>query len=266
MKTDIRILDLMEYLNRCGGEARVTDVVRALSVPQSSASRLLHSLSQAGYLSYDRFGRVYRSSARSALLCANTTNRVFGRSDPFRMMEEIRRISRQNLIMTSRNQAELIIIHIDREDGTPEPCFSVGDVSALVGSASGKVMLSRSTDAFISGLVRRHNAEVCSTDQRVQPTAVLETVGIVRENGYLIHPVEAAKKTIGVTCRCIGKADCPVVCCMSRKRAHLVASVLQSNGNDVAVAVGIPDGVEEVHQAEFAADVQNVIRQHMAAF
>ncbi|WP_313805245.1 helix-turn-helix domain-containing protein [Sphingobium sp.] len=263
IKTEIRALDVLEFLNRSGGEARVGDVVRALNFPQSSASRLLAQLSDAGYLAYDRMLRIYRSSARSALLGANAMTRVFGAGEPFRMTEELRRLSGAPVTLTSRNQTRLVIVHIDGGEEVENPCFHVGHVSPLVGSASGRVILSNSNDSTIQSLVRRYNAETSSREERVRPDAFMESVSQVRERGYLVHPVEAAYRTIGPLCRRAGAAACGKHCCLQGRAFHVVTPVCSGSHGEVAVIIGVPDSVEERHQTQFAEEARGIVQTYM---
>lgn len=261
--TEIRALDVLEYLNQFGGQARVCDIAGALNFPQSSTSRLLAQLSGAGYLSYDRVRRIYRLSARAALLTAKSMPLVFGPGEPLRMMEALRQLSGGTAILTSRNQTELNIVHIEKQDETTDPCFHVGMVSPLVCSASGKVMLSNAADSFIHALIRRYNAGIGSGHERVRPEAFFASPSQVRQRGYLVHPVEAARRTIGGLCRGIESPQCATVCCLSRRAAHMVAPVRSSGGAEIAAIVGIPPELEEHHLDTFAAEAQAIIRQHM---
>lgn len=261
VKTEIRALDVLEFLNHCGGEARVGEVAHSLGFPQSSASRLLVQLCDAGYLVYDRTRRTYRLSARSALLGANAMTRIFGSGEPFRMLEALRAFSESPVILTSRNQTRLVIIHIEKDENAEEPCFYVGRMSALVASASGRVILSTSQDTMIQSLVRRHNAETSRSEERVRPDMFLESVSRVRQDGYLIHPVEAAVRRMGRDCRCAASATCATSCCLARRGAHIVFPLCDSENGEVAAIVGIRDSIDRRHQPEFAADARAVIEK-----
>lgn len=260
VKSDIRVLEILEYLNRIGGEARVTDVVNALNLPQSSSSRCLAALTDAGFLNYDRFRRVYSTSARAALLSSDAVTRVFGSGDPHRLLEELRRLSGQTVVMSARNDTKVHLIRVEKGDGEAEPCFTVGYVSQLVRSACGRAMLSGSADTLINGLVRRYNAEVRTADQ-IHPDTVLRSVAYVREKGYLFHPTEAALETIGKRCRFSGSACPPGGCCMAKRRVDVVAPLVRTKGREVAVGVAIPPELEERHHDDYAAAVKDRIAQ-----
>lgn len=79
IKSAKRVLVLFECFAECRRPLSVTDVVRGLEYPQSSASALLKSLARLGYLDYDRHERLYVPTLRSSLFGCWMQDQLFGR-------------------------------------------------------------------------------------------------------------------------------------------------------------------------------------------
>src|SRR5437879_3688440 len=68
VKSSDRTLALLELFSREQRAFTVSSVMKALKMPQSSASMLLQNLTRLGYLEYDRHHRTFCPSIRVALL------------------------------------------------------------------------------------------------------------------------------------------------------------------------------------------------------
>lgn len=262
VKTELRALDLLEWFDRVGRECKVGEIAATLGYPQSSASRLLFELSDAGYLSYDRWKRTYRPSVRTALIGAQTLRRKFPRM-PFAMLEELGRLSATPVILTGRNERELSVLHTGQDP--TETCFHVGDKSALVGATSGQVILAHHDDRFINTLLRRYNTDARTPAMRIQPDSFFDRIARARRQGYLVQPLDAAVRQLGSRCRCAGKEACALNCCLAHTGPHLAAPIPSADGEDMAAIVGIPADLDESRHESFAAEVKDIISRCTSA-
>ena len=262
IRSELRALEILEYFSRVNDEGRVTEVARALGHPQSSTSRLLAMLADAGYLIHDRRRRTYCPSARVALLSIRTMSRLFGEGNLLDMLDDLARLTAGPVLLTARNEHKLNVVHTMLPPGMPSLCYDVGLSSPLVVSGSGRLILSKYSDFFIQSLVRRYNAEV-SARERLDPKHYIAEVAEIRQRGYVVHPLSEAMAMMAGRCR-LTQEGRQEQCCLARGGPYLVAPVHADLGDDIAVLVGLPAGTREEEFPVYAARVQQTIARHMA--
>lgn len=263
VRSELRALEVLEYFSRVSDEGRVTEVARALGHPQSSTSRLLATLAEAGYLIHDRRRRTYCPSARVALLSIRTMSRLFGEGNLLNMLDDLAQHTSGPVLLTARNEHKLNVVHVMLPQGVPSLCYDVGNEAPLVVSASGRLILAKYSDFFIQSLVRRYNSEV-PANERIDPKRFVEEVAEVRERGYIVYPLSDAQAMLAKQCRLTlegGQAQC----CLAKGGPYLAAPVHTDLGDDVAVLVSLPAGTTEAEYPAHAAKVQAVIARHMEA-
>lgn len=263
IRSELRALEVLEYFSRVSDEARVTEIARALSLPQSSTSRLLANLAEAGYLIHDRVRRTFHPSARVALLSMRTMSRLFGQGHLLDMMDELATRTHGPVLLTARNDTKLNVVHVVLPEGVGALCYDIGLARPLVASASGRLILGKYPDGFIQGLVRRYNAEA-PLNERIDPRRYIEEVGETRRLGYIVYPLPDAMRMLASRCRRTQFGE-DAQCCLAQGGPYMAAPVHTEMGDDLAVLVVLPPDVRPEEYPAHADRVREVVDRHMAS-
>lgn len=186
IKSAARVLELFEYFAECRRPLSVTDVVRGLDYPQSSASALLKSLTRLGYLDYDRYGRHYMPTLRVALFGGWVQDQLFSQRSLSNLIDELHAASGgQTVILGMQNDVYVQYIHLAQSSRHDVRGWYIkpGSLRSLCRSATGRVLLSRKSDVEVQQLLWRINAEE-ELQQRLQIGDLLKELDQIRQQGY----------------------------------------------------------------------------------
>lgn len=186
IKSAARVLELFEYFAECRRPLSVTDVVRGLDYPQSSASALLKSLTRLGYLDYDRFERLYVPTLRVALFGGWVQDQLFSQRSLSHLIDELHEGSNgQTVILGMQNDIYVQYIHLHQSPRRDGPAWYIkpGSLRPLCRSAAGRILLSRKSDVEVQQLLWRINAEE-PPELRMQVGDLLKELDKIRHNGF----------------------------------------------------------------------------------
>jgi DNA-binding IclR family transcriptional regulator len=159
IKSAQRVLEVLEYFTPDRREATVMDVARAMGYPQSSTSELLTCLVSLGYLHCDRRARVYRPSARVALLGAWVHPDLFRSGHLLSEMDSLADQTGLAVVLTAKVGIWAQNVHVVcRQPDTATP--RQGQREILTRSPAGKLLLSTLERELAGRLIHRINAEV----------------------------------------------------------------------------------------------------------
>lgn len=186
IKSAKRVLELFEYFAECRHPLSVTDLVRALDYPQSSASALLKSLTRLGYLDYDRHKRLYMPTLRVALFGGWVHDQLFSHISLSHLIDELHAASGgEAVILGMQNDIYVQYIHLVQSQRQQVASWYIkpGSLRPLCRSAVGRVLLSRKTDVEVQQLLWRINAEE-ELQLRVSIGDLLKELNRIRQDGY----------------------------------------------------------------------------------
>lgn len=186
IKSAKRALELFDYFAECRRPLSVTDIVRGLDYPQSSASALLKSLTKLGYLDYDRYQRLYMPTLRVALFGGWVQDELFSHKSLSHLIDELRIASgAQTIILGMQNDIYVQYIHMVQSPRQDIPAWYIkpGSLRPLCRSATGRILLSRKSDVEVQQLLWRINAEE-EPDRRLQVGDLLKELDLIRREGY----------------------------------------------------------------------------------
>jgi len=186
IKSAKRVLELFEYFAECRRPLSVTDVVRGLDYPQSSASALLKSLTKLGYLDYDRYERLYVPTLRVALFGGWVQDQLFSQTSLSHLIDNLHTASgSQAVILGMQNDIYVQYIHLAQSPRQDVPVWYIkpGSLRPLCRSATGRILLSRKSDVEVQQLLWRINAEE-EPAQRLQVSELLKELDRIRNDGY----------------------------------------------------------------------------------
>lgn len=186
IKSAARVLELFEFFAECRRPLSVTDVVRGLDYPQSSASALLKSLTKLGYLDYDRHARLYVPTLRVALFGGWVHDELFSQRSLSLLIHELHVASDgQAVILGMQNDIYVQYIHLAQSPRQDVPNWYIkpGSLRPLCRSGTGRILLSRKSDVEVQQLLWRINAEE-EPHLRLQVGDLLKELDNIRQDGY----------------------------------------------------------------------------------
>ena len=179
VKSAERAVLVFEFFSRIRRPATVSEVEEALQIPQSSASVLLRSLAELGYLQYLPDDRRYRPTLRVTLL-GDWLKPDLPPDILSERLDELQRRTRETVCVGRQHGSEIHYVYTLRPDQGLQFYMQEGARQPLSTSAAGRVLLSLLNDQLVRRIVRRNNAE---EGLRVDEDFVIEAVGKIRRTG-----------------------------------------------------------------------------------
>jgi len=182
VKSAVRALEILKLFSEERRELNQKEIIGRLHYPQSSATFLLKSMVNAGFLSFDRKRRTY--------LPAPEVYRIgewledLGYEQMFRqgvltaLLDDLRGRTGQTVSLTTQNDIYVQWHRIVGDDLPPTQRVQEGASFPLIWSPYGCVLLSRESDAQIDRVVRLINAREPDSTQKVN---VARTTAMLRE-------------------------------------------------------------------------------------
>lgn len=184
VKSAGRVLEILEYFDDLQRQSTVMEIADALGYPQSSASALLRSLVGLGYLNYDARARTYITSSRVALLGSWVNSQFFAEGAIISMMKAMNELTGDTVMLAVRNGLHVQYIHVIQATSPARLHMTLGTVRPLAASGAGYAILSTMSDAEVTRLVMRINAEAEEGQPMVKLRELLEELAEIRRKGY----------------------------------------------------------------------------------
>lgn len=181
VKSAARVLEVFEFFATRRLPASVSEVCSGLGYPQSSTSVLLKSLHTLGYLAYDMAARRYVPTPRVTLLGSWLQENADGLPT---LLEALQRATGETVLLAQQAGMNVEYAEVLRgaaeSSSTPTP----GVERSLVGTASGRILLARMSDAQALRILRRTNADEDRTGERVDERELLDALREARLTGF----------------------------------------------------------------------------------
>jgi len=184
VKSASRALEILEYFDDVQRPATVMEVASALGYPQSSASALLRSLVNMGYLNYDRYMRTFLTSNRVALLGAWVNSEFFAEGAIISLMKELNEKTGDTILLAARNGLYMQYIHVIQATSAARLHVTLGTIRPLAASGAGYALLSTLPDDEIRRILMRINADRDPGQEVIAYTDLMEELRQVRSRGY----------------------------------------------------------------------------------
>ena len=112
VKSATRALEIIELFASHRQPLTVTEISNALSIPQSSSSVLLHSLSSAGFITRDRKTRKYVPSIRSVFLGNWIHDALFSDGSLLAALDALSHAAQATVRLGVRNSVYVRYVHV----------------------------------------------------------------------------------------------------------------------------------------------------------
>ncbi|WP_158970777.1 IclR family transcriptional regulator [Chachezhania sediminis] len=183
IKSAARAMALMEFFNTVRRPVCVTDICKALSVPQSSASMLVKCLTDLGYLYRIEGTRTYAPARRAAFLSDWALERIGRRNPLCDTAEALSQDLGETVVIGTQTGPYVQLVHVVSSGRPEEIAPKVGGKDFMTCTAAGRSLLSRLEDPKILRIARRNNAEA-PPHARVGERRLLERIGEERRQGF----------------------------------------------------------------------------------
>jgi IclR family acetate operon transcriptional repressor len=163
VKSATRALEIIELFAIRRQPLTVTEISSALSIPQSSSSVLLHSLSGAGFITRDRKTRKYSPSIRSVFLGNWIHDALFPDGSLLAALDALSHAAQATVRLGVRNSVSVRYVHVSwPKKNCERRGLSPGLAMPICQDALGRALLMEESDRDICGIIRRANAEADS--------------------------------------------------------------------------------------------------------
>ncbi len=185
VKSAERTLALFELfaLHQC--PLTIGQIAKLLDVPQPSTTMLVRNLVRLGYVEHDRVKKTYIPTVRIMLL-GSWIHRRYGTDTHLEaLLEKLRNRVGETVLLGIQNGTFSQYVSAQSAQSSSW-CMDVqsGMLRPLTRTAVGRILLSMKTDAEISLLVRRCNAEAPEERMRVVPSEFMELIARTRAQGF----------------------------------------------------------------------------------
>ena len=187
IKSAGRVFEVLEYFREVRRPLSVREIAERFGYPLSSASVLIKSIAELGYLSYDSRVRAYSMTIRVAMLGDWIYESSFGGADIIALMEDLSRRTSETVILAVQNDIFAQYVRVIQSALPIQFYISPGTRRPLCLSGTGWALLSTHGDAVIARLVQRTDNKLDKAGllQPITLKEVMARVRNVRELGYV---------------------------------------------------------------------------------
>ncbi|KCZ88859.1 IclR family transcriptional regulator [Hyphomonas johnsonii MHS-2] len=176
-------MQIFDFFDEVGREAKASEIGGRLNFPQSSTSVLLNSLVEMGFLDYEERTRTFLPSPRIALLGSRLGAGPMRDGRVIRIMEALADRTGETIILAIRNGPYALDVKVIQGKQPNAIIIPQGQRRLAVRSAAGLALLKDEPDALIAALCRRANAE-SNDDTRIDLNQVRADLEYTRTYGY----------------------------------------------------------------------------------
>lgn len=198
VKSAVRVLRVLEYIDSVRRPVGVLEVARQLGIPASSTTGLMQSLVEMGYLVQDE-QRIYRATPRVTLLGTWIDPQLAPDGPVLSMMNELSAATGEAIILGIPSGITVRYIHVVPATNPMRLHVGPGDVRPMVSSGIGRLFLSQMEDEQVKRIVFRHNALQQDDRKRLSYPAVRRDIEGIRSAGYSVS-IDRIANGAGLVC------------------------------------------------------------------
>jgi IclR family acetate operon transcriptional repressor len=183
VKSAARILDVLELMAGLNAGIRLNELARQLDIPRSSASGLMSTLLQRGYVESFADGFRLAPNYRAAGWVGGATGALLRLSRPV-----MRRLADQTeeSAFLGMPVADTCVRYVAKEVGSSPISYDIElDVTRQAYSTSiGMVVLAGMDDAALAGYFKTHPLELITPHTTTDEARIRQGIDLVRKQGY----------------------------------------------------------------------------------
>ncbi len=210
VKSATRVLDLFEFLARWDSEKTHTEIAEELGIPKSSLTKLLKTLLQRGYLSYEPASKGYGLGPAIGKLARNERDSgdLIAAAGPVLawMASETQETCALNFIKGDRSEVVASVVGPHRLNFT----MRSGDLAPLYATSGGKALLAHLPQAMLDEYLARVTFEPVTPQTIVSADRLLAELDGVRKTGFAYVQEEFTLGIIGVGAAVLSRSGYPI--------------------------------------------------------
>lgn len=185
VKSALRVLEILEGFAEAGHSLRLKDVATRLGYPISSTAALLKSLSEYGYLSFDRTSRHYFPSSRISELGSRLASSAIENGILIEAMNALLRETGELVVAGTPNDIHIEYVKALRSTQDIQLYSPSGTRYLMVQSGMGTLLLSRMEDSVALRIYRRTVAAGQLDPAAFSEANLLARIRKARESDYV---------------------------------------------------------------------------------
>ncbi|RYE73472.1 MAG: transcriptional regulator kdgR [Oxalobacteraceae bacterium] len=185
VKSAARVIQIFEYFDMVRGQRTAADIADHFGWPHSSTSVLVRSLVTLGYLHYEPRQRTYIPSLRVALLGDWIPSSMLIHGKVTDLMERLSAETGETIVLAAQNGLHSQYLRVIQGTNTLRMHLQIGTLRPLLYSGTGRILLTHMTDAAITRLAKKFNADA-KEEERVDIAGLLSQIRDDRERGYAV--------------------------------------------------------------------------------
>ena len=199
LKSSFRTTALLELLASRHEFLTIGDITNALKIPQSSASALVKSLADTGYLRKDETHKKYQLSTRLAFLGASTLHSFPDLQSFTEKAVDLKEKLGETIVIATSIGIYSQYVFVSRIEGQDiGEHVMVGSMRPLMCSATGWAMLMQTDEEDIGKLMRATYAEVTDPYWIKTAKTAQTSISIAKEKGYAFSQGPSEEGTAGI--------------------------------------------------------------------
>ena len=185
IKSVRRVFELFELFDERRSAVTLTDVMRRFNYPASSASELMKSMVELGYLDFDKADGTYMPTMRMTSKVGWVEKALFGRSNILQAMRNIHALCEETVSLGVQSDLYAQYIH-QIPTKLPHPYPRMRQTIRPIGRYGlGWLLLSAQSDEQVRATVRRINYLKRPKDEWVDYEYLHEQIRKIRKDGYV---------------------------------------------------------------------------------
>lgn len=185
VKSAVRVFEVLEFFETLRRDASLSEIARALGYPASSASMLLQSMVECGYLAQGE-KRTFRPTPRVKLLGAWIAPELDSNGPVITMMEWLGTQCGQAVVLATPESTQVRYLRVVPATGTLRMHVTPGAVRPLPTSGFGRLFMSRMADEEIERIVSAHNEQPGDDAGRLATSSVRRDLQSIRAAGCVV--------------------------------------------------------------------------------
>lgn len=184
VKSAARVLDILELFEAEQRSLRISEIVGALNLPQSSVSMLIKTMREMGYIDFDSELRTFRPSVRLAFL-GNWAAGPAGTTDRIRdKMRYLSRATGERVLLGRQVGYNMQYLSVIESQVSPRFVLHPGLMRISFNTGIGIAILAQRPDEDVRLLVTRYNAERPPDAPAISEGWVAGEIALARRQGY----------------------------------------------------------------------------------
>jgi len=184
VKSAIRVFEVLEYFDDIQRNASLSEIALHLGYPLSSASMLLQSMVEAGYLLQTH--KLYRPSLRVALLGSWVSSAFTPESSVLKMMEWVGAQCNQTIVLGVPEPLQVRYIKVVPATSSMRLHVTPGAVRPYPTSGLGRLFLSRMKDEKILEIIQIYNKYQAKEGAQLNPETLRRDILSIRKDGVSV--------------------------------------------------------------------------------